>query len=88
MKPIEAVDKAREYLLELMPELAHRSLQLEEVETFGPNWKITFSALATPISDPTANLAELLRPRRVQKVVILQADDGAFVSVTNPSRAA
>lgn len=88
MKATKQVGKAREHLVELMPELTERGLHLEEVDTLGPYWKITFSAAAISPSENSGNLAELLRPRRVQKTVMLQAEDGEFVFVTNPSRAA
>jgi hypothetical protein len=85
LKAKEAVEKAQEHLLELFPELRDKDLQMEEIFPFGENWRITFSAAPPPVPEDSGNIAYLLQPRRIYKVVEVGAREGDFVSLRNPA---
>lgn len=76
-----AVKAARENLATLFPEFSGMDVRLEEVETplNAARWRLTFSA-ALPDKPEENSLADLLRPRRLRKVIEL-ADNGQLVSV-------
>ena len=82
----DAIEVARKHLVTVLPDYAKADLQLEELETppFGSNWSFTFSA-TLPVSGGSyaANLAEVLRGRRVSKAVQIDAESGSLVSVKN-----
>src|SRR5271167_4298374 len=83
LNPKEAVEKAQQHLVEFIPDLADRGIRMEEIEPFGDNWRITFSALSPPLPENAGTIAEILRPTRIHKVVEVRAEDGSFVSVRN-----
>jgi hypothetical protein len=82
LDPKVAVEKAQQHLVELRPDLADLNIRMEEIEPFGERWRITFGASSTPIGEGSPNtLADFLRPRRIYKVVEVNAEDGSFVSI-------
>ena len=83
LKAKEAVERAMEHLLELSPEMT--DLRMEEIVPFGNNWRITFSGTPPPLPDGSGNVAYLLQPRRIYKVVEVDSSSGDFVSLRNPA---
>jgi hypothetical protein len=81
----EAIRMALGYLQEVVPEFSMLEPQVEEIVRSSDSsvWTITFSAL-TGDNSKAKTLAELLRFRRVRKVVSVSTKDGALISVTNP----
>jgi hypothetical protein len=81
----DAIQKALGYLQEVVPEFAALEPQVEEIVRSSNSavWTITFSAL-TGDDSKAKTLAELLRFRRIRKVVSVSTEDGALISVTNP----
>ncbi len=82
----QATDAAKRYLAESFPDFATNDLRLEEIESPLQSgiWSFTFSASNPP--DPSANasgLLEALRPRRKQKLVLIEKDSGTLVAVKN-----
>jgi len=85
LNPKEAVEKAERHLQELFPMLPLTEIRLEEVVPFGDNWRITFSASPPPLPEDSGSMAHFLLPRRVYKVVEVDARSGEFVSLRNPA---
>ena len=83
LKAKEAVERAEQDLLGLFPDLAGRDIELEEIVPFGDNWRITFSASPAAIPEDEGDVAYLLQPRRIHKVVEVDARKGEFVSLRN-----
>jgi hypothetical protein len=86
LAPNEVIDKARTYLGEVVPEFAALEPKVEEMVRV-PNsseWKVTFYALKGVEKTDATSLADLLRWRRIEKVVSVGADDGALIAVRNP----
>lgn len=83
--PGEAVQKAQRYLKEVIPEFAALGPKVEEIlrTPDSSQWKITFYA-HTGDDAPAATLADLLKRRRIEKVVSIGAQDGALIAVSNP----
>lgn len=82
----DAIEVARNHLVTVLPDYAKADLQLEELETppSGSRWSFTFSAiLPATAGNYAANLAEVLRGRRVSKSVQIDAESGSLVSVKN-----
>jgi hypothetical protein len=79
----EAIDIAKRHLVSTLPEFSETSPQLEELETppSGSKWKFTFSG-SFPVS-PDASLAQLLRGRRVSKLVEIDPETGDLLAVRN-----
>jgi hypothetical protein len=86
LAPSEAIDKARVYLGEVVPEFAALEPKVEEMVLVpkSSEWKITFYALKGVQKADATSLADLLRWQRVEKVVSVGADDGALIAVRNP----
>ena len=80
----EAISKARIYLNEIMPEFVELKPQIEEMvfSEDSPAWKITFVARLGEMPK-TESLADLVRRRVIEKVVMVGAEDGALISVKN-----
>ena len=80
----EAVNRAKVYLNEIMPEFVQLEPQVDEMElSETPEaWKITFVARLND-NAKSDSLADVVRRRVVQKVVEVGANDGAFISVKN-----
>ena len=86
LAPSEVIDKARTYLGEVVPEFAALQPKVEEMVRT-PNsseWKITFYALKGEEKTDANSLADLLRWKRIEKVVSIAADDGTLIAVRNP----
>jgi len=85
LAPSEAVDKARIYLVEVIPEFAALEPKVEEM-VLAPDsseWKITFYAHSGD-NPKTTSLADLINRRRIEKVVSIAAKDGTLIAVRNP----
>ena len=87
LAPSEAVDKARVYLGEVIPEFAAFEPKVEEMELDknSSNWNITFCALSSPEKSQENSLADLLRFHKIRKIVYIGAEDGSFIAVRNPA---
>lgn len=83
--PSQAVKKARGYLEDVIPEFAALKPKVEEIVRTpdSSTWKITFYAHSDD-TPQAATLADLLRRRRIEKVVSVSAKDGALIAVSNP----
>jgi hypothetical protein len=81
----QALEKARGYLEEFIPDFAALDPKVEEIAVTPDSsaWKITFYAYRGDRSEATT-LAELLRFRRIEKVVVVSAPDGALIGISNP----
>jgi hypothetical protein len=85
LAPSEALDKARIYLGEIIPEFAALDPNVEEM-VLAPDssaWKITFYAHSGD-NPKTLSLADIVRRQRIEKVVSVGADDGTLIAVRNP----
>ncbi len=80
LEPKEAVGKAQEYLVELRPDLADRSVRLEEIGSFGERWRLTFAALFPLLTDAASHMERFPPPNKIDKVAEVCAKDGSFVS--------
>jgi hypothetical protein len=86
LAPNEAIGKARTYLDEVVPDFAAMEPKVEEM-VLAPDsseWRITFYALGTGQKTEANSLADLLRLKRIWKVVSVGANDGALIAVRNP----
>jgi hypothetical protein len=87
LAPSEAIDKARIYLGEVVPEFAALKPRVEEM-VLAPDssaWKITFYAHKGEEKTDVTSLADLLRWKRIEKVVSVAANDGTLIAVRNPA---
>jgi len=87
LAPSEAVDKARTYLGEVIPEFAGLEPRVEEMvlDKNSALWNVTFCALSSPEKSQENTLADLLRLHKIRKIVSVGADDGSFIAVRNPA---
>jgi hypothetical protein len=87
LAPSEVIGKAQSYLGEVIPDFAALNPNVEEMELDKntASWNITFCALSGPEKTEQNSLADLLRTRRVRKVVSVGVEDGALVAVRNPA---
>jgi hypothetical protein len=83
----EAIERAKQHLVTVLPEYAGVHLQLEELETppSPSKWSFTFSATFPLASNHASNLADVLRGRRISKSVQIDPESGALVAVKNAS---
>lgn len=81
----QAMEKARKYLEEFVPDFAAMNLKVEEIALTPDSsaWRIVFYGYSHPRSEP-ATLADLLRFRRTEKEVSVSAQDGALIGISNP----
>lgn len=79
--PKDAIDKAREYLSDVLPEFAALQPKVDEIVRMPDAWKVTFYAYT---GEGAATLGDLLARRRIEKVVSVSAQDGALEAVSNP----
>lgn len=89
LEPKEAVGKARKYLADIMPEFAELDPKVEEIrlgqDALGNSrWWITFYAHSEANGEPSS-LADLVKRRRIEKVVSIAPDSGSLISIDNPS---
>lgn len=86
LAPNEAIGKAQSYLGVVTPDFAALEPRVEEMvlDKNAANWNITFCALNSPEKSQENTLADLLRFRRIRKIVSIEADDGSLISVRNP----
>lgn len=84
MTVLEGIEIAKKNLIEVLPEMAHGPLQLEELETppYASRWRFTFSTILAP-ANTTGSLAEVLRSRRIAKQVEIDTESGSLVAVKN-----
>jgi len=85
----QARGKAQEYLQQFIPDFAALDPKVDEI-TLAPNgstWIIGLYAYAGDQSQ-AATLAELLKFRRIRKVVVISAEDGSLLGISNPAPAA
>jgi len=83
LEPKDAVGKARTYLGEVLPDFAELDPKVDEMKLVNDKcWKITFYAY---LSDEAKSetLADILRRRRIEKVVSIDSGDGSLISVEN-----
>jgi hypothetical protein len=82
LAPGEAIEKARTYLGEVIPDFAALHPKVEEIELEPDSslWKITFSAQNDALPEP-ATLADLVRGRKKSKIVSVGAANGSLISV-------
>lgn len=80
----EVIDKARNYLGEVVPEFAALQPRVEEAEFSkdSSSWNITF-APPEGSNRKASSLADLVRYRRSGKTVYITAEDGSLVAVKN-----
>ena len=85
LAPGQAVERAREYLEEVIPDFAALQPKVEEMALTpdSSQWRIVFFAYTGEIKE-AASLAELLSRRRMEKIVALSAQDGSLIAVSNP----
>jgi len=81
----EAIVIAKNHLVEVMPDLASASIELDELETppHGSKWRFTFTAVQPLVTEPDMSLRELLRPRRSTKSVEVDSSDGSLIAIRN-----
>lgn len=82
----QAMAKAQAYLEQFIPEFAVMQPRVEEI-VLAPDssvWKITLYAYNSDRSD-AATLADLLRFRRITKIVSISAEDGSLLGISNPA---
>jgi len=81
----EAASKAKEHLVEVMPQLENDTLRLEELETppHGTRWRFVFSATPTVTRETSSILSAITSSRRVAKSVEIESTDGSLVAVRN-----
>jgi hypothetical protein len=82
----EAVETAKQYLVELFPETANQIVRLEEIESpqRAGSWGITLSITDPDRTNENPNLASLLGLNRKRiKLVELDHDSGALLAVKN-----
>lgn len=89
LEPKEAVGRARQFLADIMPEFAELDPKVEEIrlgqDALGnPRWWITFYAHPEINGEPNS-LADLVKQRRIEKVVSIAPDNGSLISIDNPS---
>jgi hypothetical protein len=84
MTVAEGVDVAKRHLSSIIPELSDAPLQLEELETppYASTWRFTFSAVLQQQNDGQT-LVQLLRSRRVSKLVEIDRETGFLLAVKN-----
>ncbi len=86
LAPKQAIEKARGYLEDVVPDFAALHPKVEEIARShdSSQWKITFYA-HTGDNLAVATLADVLMSRRrIEKVVSVSAQDGALIAVSNP----
>jgi hypothetical protein len=85
LAPSEALVKARIYLGEVIPEFAALEPKVDEMvlANNSSRWEITFYARSGTNPKP-ATVADLFNNPRIEKVVAVNAEDGALLAVTNP----
>jgi len=81
----QALEKARGYLEQFIPDFAALDPRVEEIALTpdSSTWRITLYAYKGDRSD-AATLADLLRFRRIEKVISISAEDGALIGISNP----
>jgi hypothetical protein len=86
LAPGEAVEKARGYLGEVVPEFAAMNPKVEEMVLTpdSSEWKITFYVYSGDPNAKVTSLADLMRPRKIEKVVSIAQKDGTLIAVRNP----
>jgi hypothetical protein len=87
LAPNEAIGKAQSYLGEVIPYFAALDPRVEEMvlDKSSANWNITFCALNSPEKSQDNTLADLLRFRKIRKIVSIGAEDGSFIAVRDPA---
>ena len=81
----QAMERARKYLEEFVPDFAAMDPRVEEI-ALSPDssaWRVKLYAYTGDRSE-AATLAELLRFRRIEKVISISAQDGALIGIKNP----
>lgn len=81
--------KAEKYLGQFIPDFAALNPKVDEI-TLAPNgssWVIGLYAY-TGDQSQAATLADLLKFRRIRKVVVVSAEDGSLLGISNPTPAA
>lgn len=86
LAPSEAVEKARGYLGEVVPDFAAMDPKVEEM-VLAPDsseWKITFFVYTGDLNSKATSLADIISRRKIEKVVSIAREDGALIAVRNP----
>jgi hypothetical protein len=83
LAPKDAIEKARAYLQDVVPDFAALHPKVEEIvrSPDSSQWRVTFFAHAGKAG---ATLADLLGQRRIEKIVSVSAQDGSLIAVNNP----
>ena len=86
LAPSEALNKARVYLDEVVPDFAALQPKVDEMvlSLDKSNWIITFSA-QTGGNPKAETIADILKNRRIEKQISIAVEDGSLVAVRNPS---
>jgi hypothetical protein len=82
----EVVEKARDYLGQVVPEFAALNPKLDEM-VFTPEaseWRITFYAHQGDLNPEPKSLADIIRSNKVLKSVVVGAEDGSLIAIRNP----
>jgi hypothetical protein len=85
LAPSEIIEKGRVYLEAVVPEFAALNPKVEEM-TRTPDssqWRILFFAHSGD-NPKTLTLGDLMGRRRIEKEVLVSAEDGALIAVKNP----
>lgn len=82
----DVVLKARNYLGEVMPDFAALDPKVDEMVVMQdrPVWKITFYAYSGEDTGKAASIADIVRRNRIEKEVLIGANDGSLIAVSNP----
>lgn len=85
----QAMGKAWEYLERFIPDFAALQPKVEEIVFAADSsaWNIRLYAYRGGERSEGATLADLLRFRRIEKVVSVSAQDGALIAISNPAPA-
>jgi hypothetical protein len=86
LAPGEVIEKARGYLGEIVPDFAAMNPKVEEMVLTpdSSEWKITFYVYTGDLNAKAVSLADLMKPRKLEKVVSIAPEDGALIAVRNP----
>jgi len=83
----EAIEIAKNYLVEVMPDLASApaAIELDELETppHESRWRFTFTVVQPFDASSNATLIQLMRSRRSTKSVEVDSSDGSLIAIRN-----
>jgi hypothetical protein len=85
LAPKEIIAKSRDYLDAVTPEFAALDPKIEEMKLTpdSSQWRILFFAHSAD-NPKVATVADLLNRKRIEKEVVVAAEDGSLIAVKNP----